>query len=71
MGEPYRSISELEKMDPAELTPDDLERLERVKSIPPAVKAVVRKRAEELRIEVMGLESERDALLNFLEGWWT
>lgn len=65
----FLTISEIEALDPLDRRQDELERLARVYSIPTAVKDVVRKRAEELRIEVMGLEAERDVLLNFLEGW--
>lgn len=63
------TISEIEALDPMDRRPEEQERLARVYSIPTAVKAIVQKRADELRIEVMGLETERDALLNFLEGW--
>ncbi len=65
----FLTISEIEALDPLDRRQDELDRLARVYSIPTAVKAVVRNRAEELRIEVMGLEAERDVLLNFLEGW--
>lgn len=65
----FLTISEIEALDPLDRRPDERERLARVYSIPTAVKAICRKRAEELLIEVKGLEAERDAILNFLEGW--
>lgn len=65
----FLTISEIEALDPFDRSPEELERLARVYSIPTAVKAICQKRAEELRLEVMGLEAERDVLLNFLEGW--
>lgn len=65
----FLTISEIEALDPLDRNPDELERLARVYSIPTAVKALCRKRAAELLIEVKGLEAERDAIVNFLEGW--
>ena len=65
----FLTISEIEALDPLDRSPDELERLARVYSIPTAVKALCRKRAAELLIEVKGLEAERDAIVNFLEGW--
>lgn len=65
----FLTISEIEALDPLDRRPDEQERLARVYSIPTAVKALCRKRAAELLIEVKGLEAERDDLVNFLEGW--
>lgn len=56
-------------MDPKELTEDERKRLERYRKIPEPVLNCLNKRIDEITTLVAELEAERDALIDYAEGW--
>lgn len=64
---PYRAFYELQE-EPDDMTDEEKSRLERIKKIDPAVRRLMEKRAEAIRNQVIALEKERDAIMDYLNG---
>lgn len=63
----YRSYVELLE-EPTDMTPEERRRLWNIKRIPNAVREVLLSRTNDLLSQIKKLESERDALIDFLNG---
>lgn len=63
----HRPYYELLK-EPPDMTDEEKARLEKIKRIDPDVMRLMEKRAEQIREQVMSLEKERDAIMDFLNG---
>lgn len=63
----YRSRQELIN-EPDDMTEGEKRRLENIRAIPLEVQSLCEKRISELDVDIERLESERDALIDFLNG---
>ncbi len=66
----HKTYYQLINADYGELTEDEKSRKRFVESIPPSVVSALTMKAEQIRAQVMSLEADRDAILDFLSGYW-
>ncbi len=64
----YKELREMRETAPEALTTDDMIRLNRIEAIPPEVFMALEKTCEQLRNQIMDLEAQRNAILDFLNG---
>ena len=64
----YRSWAQLLASDLDDLKQDERVRLTRIKAMPEVARNVLLKRCDELRESIMELESEYDALIDYING---
>lgn len=65
---PYRSWEQLLASSWDDLKQDERERLIQIKAMPEVARNVLLKRCDELRESIMALESEYDALMDYING---
>lgn len=65
---PYRSWTDLIVAEESTLDCDETIRLRRINEIPVPVRAALLRRVDDITDEVMELERERDAIIDFLNG---
>lgn len=67
---PSRTVQQLVRLDPSELTTEEKSRLERARHIPEAVRNVLLERVRQIDKQVLELEAEGDQIKDFLQGFW-
>lgn len=64
---PYRPYYELLK-EPPDMTDEEKARLEKIKKIDPAIFRLMQEKVEAIKKQIMALEKERDAIIDYLNG---
>lgn len=66
---PIRTVQQLVRLDPSELTTEEKSRLDKARHIPEAVRNVLLERVRQIDKQVLELEAEGDQIKDFLQGF--